>query len=343
MGLAIGCSHLRSQPRVIVLALIAFGAAGCSQDPARFNGDPRSEASGAIAAQPTSGRAPGGYWSWDGGAAVTVARGETVNTIARRHHVPASVIIQSNNLALPNALRPGQHLVVPRYSASPIPVRPAPPRSDVAALVPPESIPASGGGADVATGAQERAATPESRPGKIPRHANGSFRKAANVQRQGKPALEQHPATPAAQGPAAARPADVEPIKGADAAPRFRWPVRGHVIASFGPKPDGQRNDGIDIAVPENTPIKAADDGVVIYSGNQLKGFGNLVLVRHGNNYVTAYAHAKELRVKRGDQIKGGEVIGTSGQTGNVDTPRVHFEIRQGSAPVDPMRLLHGA
>jgi murein DD-endopeptidase MepM/ murein hydrolase activator NlpD len=117
---------------------------------------------------------------------------------------------------------------------------------------------------------------------------------------------------------------------------------QSQVIAGFGPRPDGQRNDGINIAVPENTPIKAADDGVVAYSGNDLKSFGNLVLVRHANDYVTVYAHAKELRVKAGDQIKGGDLIGLSGQTGNVDTPQIHFEIRKGSTPVDPMQLLHG-
>ena len=93
--------------------------------------------------------------------------------------------------------------------------------------------------------------------------------------------------------------------------------------------------------MPENTPIKAADDGVVAYSGNDLKSFGNLVLVRHANDYVTVYAHANELQVKAGDQIKSGDLIGLSGQTGDVDTPQIHFEIRKGSTPVDPMQLLH--
>ena len=83
--------------------------------------------------------------------------------------------------------------------------------------------------------------------------------------------------------------------------------------------------------------------GRLLYSGNELKSFGNLVLVRHSNDYITAYAHAKELRVKRGDAIKSGEIIGMSGQTGTVDSPKFHFEIRKGSAPVDPMQLLHGA
>jgi murein DD-endopeptidase MepM/ murein hydrolase activator NlpD len=344
MGLAIGYLRL-PQPCVIVLMLIAFAAAGCSQDPAGFTGDARSEATGTISAHPASGRAAGGYWSWDGGVAVTVARGDTLDTIARRHHVPASVIIQANNLAAPNALRPGQHLVVPRYSTAPIPVRPTPPRPGVAALVPPESIPPSRG-ADVSSGGQERAVAPEDRPAEISPRSGGSSPKLISARSKGKPAPEPHPAKLAQKPPAAkppARPADRDPIKAGDAAPRFHWPVRGQVIASFGPKADGQRNDGIDIAVPEDTPIKAADDGVVIYCGDQLKSFGNLVLVRHGNDYVTAYAHAKAVRVKQGDAIKGGEVIGTSGQSGNVATPQVHFEIRRGSIPVDPMPLLHGA
>jgi murein DD-endopeptidase MepM/ murein hydrolase activator NlpD len=132
-------------------------------------------------------------------------------------------------------------------------------------------------------------------------------------------------------------------VKSAEGMPTFRWPVRGRVISGFGPAPNGQHNDGINVAVPENTPIKAAEDGVVAYAGNELKGYGNLVLVRHPNGYVTAYANAKELLVKRGDQIKRGQVIAKSGQTGNVDAPQVHFEIRKGPAPVDPMPFLNGA
>jgi len=346
MGRAIGWLRLRSQPRLIVLALSGLGAAGCSQEPARFNGDPRFETSGTIAAQPTFGRAAGGYWNWDGGVGVTVARGDTVGSIARRHHVPASVIIQANNLDVPRALRPGQHLVVPRYSTSPIPVVPPPPRPDVAMLIPPQPIPASSA-VDVATGAEQHVRVPEDRPTRISRRFARPSPTPAIAPPKAKLAVERPTAKPVAQKPPAAtpaeKPADAEPLKAAEAAPSFHWPVRGQVIAGFGPKADGQRNDGIDIAVPENTPIKAADDGVVIYSGNQLKSFGNLVLVRHNNNYVTAYAHAREVRVKQGDQIKAGEVVGTAGQTGNVDTPRLHFEIRQGSVPVDPMRLLHGA
>jgi LysM repeat protein len=127
-----------------------------------------------------------------------------------------------------------------------------------------------------------------------------------------------------------------------DAALSLRWPVKGRVIAGFGPKTNGQQNDGINLAVPEGTPIKAAEDGTVAYAGNELKGYGNLVLVRHPNGYVTAYAHAKELMVKRGDEVKRGQIIANSGQTGNVDAPQLHFEVRKGQSPVDPMPLLSG-
>ena len=107
-------------------------------------------------------------------------------------------------------------------------------------------------------------------------------------------------------------------------------------------RPSGQQNDGINVAVPEGTPIKAAEDGVVAYAGNELKGYGNLVLVRHANGFVTAYAHASEMMVKRGETVKRGQVIAKAGQTGNVTAPQLHFEIRKGSTPVDPTQYLTG-
>jgi murein DD-endopeptidase MepM/ murein hydrolase activator NlpD len=136
---------------------------------------------------------------------------------------------------------------------------------------------------------------------------------------------------------------DEEVKSSGSGAPAFRWPVRGRIIAGFGPKPNGQQNDGINLSVPEGTPIKAAEDGVVAYAGNELKGYGNLVLIRHPNGFVTAYAHASELLVKRGDTIKRGQTIAKAGQTGTVSSPQVHFEIRKGSAPVDPTQYLNGA
>ncbi|MEL7529636.1 MAG: M23 family metallopeptidase, partial [Pseudomonadota bacterium] len=121
---------------------------------------------------------------------------------------------------------------------------------------------------------------------------------------------------------------------------KFRWPVRGRIISDFGTKPGGGKNEGVNLAVPEGTPVKAADDGTVIYSGNELKGYGNLVLVRHSEGWVSAYAHNSELKVKRGDTIRRGDVIGLAGATGSVNQPQVHFELRKGNKPVDPLNHL---
>ena len=124
----------------------------------------------------------------------------------------------------------------------------------------------------------------------------------------------------------------------ANGTPEFRWPAHGRIIQSF--KSGG--NDGINIAVPEGTSVKAAESGVVAYAGNEIKGFGNLVLIRHPNGYVTAYANNGDIEVKRGEQVKRGQTIAKSGQSGNVASPQLHFELRKGSTPVDPTRYLAG-
>jgi murein DD-endopeptidase MepM/ murein hydrolase activator NlpD len=120
----------------------------------------------------------------------------------------------------------------------------------------------------------------------------------------------------------------------------FRWPARGRVINGFG---GGGGNEGINIAVPEGTPVKAAGDGVVAYAGSEVKGYGNLVLIRHDNGYVSAYANNGQIDVKRGQRVSRGQSIAKSGQTGNVTSPQLHFEIRKGSTPVDPMKYLASA
>jgi murein DD-endopeptidase MepM/ murein hydrolase activator NlpD len=120
----------------------------------------------------------------------------------------------------------------------------------------------------------------------------------------------------------------------------FRWPVRGRIISGFGKKPNGERNDGINLAVPEGTPVKAAEDGTVIYSGNELKSYGNLILIRHADGWVSAYAHNRELTVNRGDQVRRGEIVAMSGMSGGVTTPQVHFELRREATPVDPISHL---
>lgn len=148
------------------------------------------------------------------------------------------------------------------------------------------------------------------------------------------------PAPSAAPKVAAAPPpaSDDEPTEkvGSGAHPEFRWPARGRVIQTF----TSGGNDGINIALPEGTQVKAAESGVVAYAGNGLKGYGNLVLIKHPNGFVSAYAHNGELSVKAGDQVTRGQTIAKSGQSGDVPTPQLHFELRKGKTPVDPMGYL---
>lgn len=121
---------------------------------------------------------------------------------------------------------------------------------------------------------------------------------------------------------------------------KYRWPVRGAVIAGYGANVNGSRNDGIDISVPEGTPVKAAENGVVIYAGNGLKELGNTVLVRHDDGTVTVYGHADALSVTRGQKVQRGQTLATSGMSGNVSQPQLHFEVRKNSAPINPMTFL---
>ncbi len=128
--------------------------------------------------------------------------------------------------------------------------------------------------------------------------------------------------------------------RGSVASDKLRWPVNGKIITGFGQRNDGTHNDGINLSVPQGTAVHAAESGVVAYAGSELKGYGNLVLLRHDNGWVTAYAHNDELTVKRGDKVQRGQVIARAGRTGSVDQPQVHFELRQGSKPVDPVPFL---
>ncbi|MGQ0682783.1 peptidoglycan DD-metalloendopeptidase family protein [Bradyrhizobium sp.] len=233
-----------------------------------------------------------------------VNRGDTLHSIARRNHVPVGELARANNLDTSAKLGIGMKLTVP--GARSAAVQPAPaPAQQVAAMSPPVT----------------RSLTPAAQ------------QQSARLAQSGVQ-VEEKPAEPAA----AAKPAETT-----SALPSFRWPVRGKVITGYGAKTNGKANDGINLAVPEGTPVKAAEDGIVAYSGNELKGYGNLILVRHSNGYVTAYAHASELLVKRGDTIKRGQIIAKSGQSGEVSSPQLHFEIRKGSSPVDPLQFLNGA
>jgi murein DD-endopeptidase MepM/ murein hydrolase activator NlpD len=117
----------------------------------------------------------------------------------------------------------------------------------------------------------------------------------------------------------------------------FRWPARGRIIAGFGKRPDGGQNDGINLAVPQGTQVHAAEGGRVAYAGDELPGYGNLILIRHPNGWVSTYAHADKALVKAGDEVKRGQVIGKAGMSGPVAQPQLRFELRKGSVPVDPV------
>jgi murein DD-endopeptidase MepM/ murein hydrolase activator NlpD len=231
-----------------------------------------------------------------------VRAGETASALAQRYGVSLAALVRANGIEPPYNIRVGQRLIVPGATA---PTVASAPRGSVeqVPLPPPVAAPAPSP-APQATPAP--APTPQAAPPPTP----------ANP-----------PAAPVESDPAA-RPG------------RFLWPVRGVVVSDFGPKPGGLQNDGVNIAAPRGTPFRAADAGTVIYAGNELRGFGNLLLLRHEGGYVTAYAHADELNVQRGDQIRRGQTIGRVGQTGGVTTPQLHFEIRRGTRPVNPMEYL---
>jgi len=234
-----------------------------------------------------------------------VNRGDTLLGIAHRNHVSVGELARNNGLHPHAPLKLGTKLNVPNGRS--VAVAPAP---------------------AVAVGQPVQTITP----------ANTKMAALGGVPPQ---AARLAQATTKIEEPSVEAP--IKATEATGALPTFRWPVRGKVITSYGAKTNGKANDGINLAVPEGTPVKAAEDGVVAYSGNELKGYGNLVLVRHTNGYVTAYAHASELMVKRGDTIKRGQVIAKSGQSGEVGSPQLHFEIRKGSSPVDPLQFLNGA
>ncbi len=138
---------------------------------------------------------------------------------------------------------------------------------------------------------------------------------------------------------AAQRPSVPEPL--ARSSDRFLRPVQGKIISGFGPKADGIFNDGINIAVKSGTPVRAAENGVVVYAGSRLKGFGQMLLIKHAEGWLTTYAHNSELLVRQGDVVKRGQPVARVGQTGNVDRPQLHFEIRRGEKSLNPVLYLN--
>lgn len=309
---------------------------------------------------------------------IIVGTSDTLETLSRRYNVSSAAILQANGYKGPRALSPGQQLVIPRQTAAvAAPVLAAPASKSVAAAPSAASVHVVNSGDTLLSVARRNHLAVADLAKANNLEPSAKLKLGSKLTVPGAKSAAVVPAAPAvvaAAQPAAASappstkmaaagpqqtarlaqatakveetPAETQIVKAAEATgalPTFRWPVRGKVITSYGAKTNGKSNDGINLAVPEGTPVKAAEDGVVAYSGNELKGYGNLVLVRHSNGYVTAYAHASELMVKRGETIKRGQIIAKSGQSGEVGSPQLHFEIRKGSSPVDPLQFLNGA
>ncbi|GMO58871.1 MAG: hypothetical protein Ta2D_04650 [Rickettsiales bacterium] len=121
---------------------------------------------------------------------------------------------------------------------------------------------------------------------------------------------------------------------------RFVWPIKGKIVSSFGNKKNGLVNDGMNISAAKGANFVAAEDGVIAYVGNELRGYGNIILIKHSNNWISAYAHCDEITVAKGDKVKRGQVIGKVGETGNVNAPQLYFSLRKGREAVDPMKHL---
>src|SRR5712691_1363005 len=332
---------------------------------------PPLEATGTVAPRPVAAiRSPG-----PGGTTIIVGTSDTLDTLSRRYNVSPAAILQANGYKGPRTLSPGQQLIIPRQTAvGAVPALAAPASKPVAVAAAPAVHVVNPGdtllsvarrnhvplselaransleptaklrlGMKLTVPGAKTAVAPAAQPATVAAQPVAAVAPATKMAAAGGPPQTARLAQAAATVEDAAVATPVKATEATGALPTFRWPVRGKVITSYGAKTNGKSNDGINLAVPEGTPVKAAEDGVVAYSGNELKGYGNLVLVRHSNGYVTAYAHASELMVKRGDTIKRGQTIAKSGQSGEVGSPQLHFEIRKGSSPVDPLQFLNGA
>lgn len=307
---------------VLALALLV-AACGSRERPWWDGGSSSSRGPSGTIPRPIERVSPGGSY--------VVKRGDTVYSIARAHDVPLRSVIDTNNLRPPYDIRVGQKLSIPAgrfhvvqrgetvYSISRLY------SVDMASLTSLNRIPQPytikvgeklqipSRGA-VRTASEPAARTPLARP--VP----GATQTASHT------STVTVPKSPLPQPPAATG--------------SFVWPVEGKILSTYGPKANGLHNDGINIAAEVGQPVKASQSGVVAYAGNELKGYGNLLLVRHENDWITAYAHNSKLLVKRGDQVVRGQTISLAGNSGSVVTPQVHFEVRKGAKALDPQGLI---
>jgi murein DD-endopeptidase MepM/ murein hydrolase activator NlpD len=263
----------------------------------------------------------------------TVARGDTLYSISRMYRADMAELARMNDIKAPYAVRLGQSLRLPGGEAG----------VQVAASGGAAPLPQRKPGASPAPAAAPAVVPVVAQAAVPPAPASPARHQAAPV--QGVPvqaattqvaaaAPKPAPAPAATPASAAAAPPVADPPGRAGSG--FAWPVRGRILSDFGPKPGGLHNDGINIGAPSGTPVSAVENGVVAYAGDELKGFGNLLLIRHADGWVSAYAHLDEMAVRRGDKVRRGQRIGTVGSTGAVTAPQLHFELRRGSRAVDP-------
>jgi len=291
----------------------------------------------------------------------TVALGETLYAISRAYGPSVAAIANANGLAPPYRIQAGQRLVIPVDSTpTPAPAytenlatRPAPvagafapgpalpsPAPQMTPLLPPEDN-AGPGAVIIPPGAGLLLERPAEDPVALsqdpPQSADGVPVPQPRPDPEGGPVASVAIPPPLVGQATSPAPVPPPPPRAGD---RFQWPVIGEIIVRFGGTDQGLHNDGINIAVPEGTPIRAAEAGVVAYAGNEIQGFGTLVLIKHADGWMTAYGHASRLDVRRGDTVRRGQVIARAGRTGSVDQPQLHFEIRRDAQPVDPLEHL---
>ncbi len=269
----------------------------------------------------------------------TVVSGDTLSQLAVTYRVEMRLLASANDLVAPYVIRVGQQLWIP----DPFTIAAAPAGRAVVEDLPPPPVTPSGSAARVPTSAiiTEQLPPPPGSPQPFETITPMPGPLGAPM-----PApVPETPATPVAPPPvepevAIALPPQPLNEPAARAASQFSWPLRGKVIAGYGAAGKGLHNDGINIAAPAGAQVHAAENGVVAYAGNELKGFGNLLLIKHADGWTTAYAHNEKLLVARGDEVKQGQVIAQVGRTGNVDSPQLHFEVRKGTQALNPMEFL---
>ena len=268
---------------------------------------------------------------------VVVRKGDSLYSIARRHRIPLRELIEVNRIRAPYAVAPGRRLKLP------VPRRHTVRSGDTVYGI------SRRYGVDMMALARINGLPPPYRitPGRALRIPGaGGVRRRARVAADTTAKQPPPPGRKRARGPGkrSRRPPPHPPPLLARPPPRisgkFAWPLRGRILVKFGPRGGGVHNDGINIAARAGTPVRAAEDGIVAYAGNELRGFGNLLLIRHAGNWMSAYAHSRVVLVRRGDRVKRGQTIARVGSTGNVTRPQLHFELRKGDEAVNPARHL---